>query len=164
MLLIKLQRNWEYHTWHFSQFCFTMYVDTDWVTEVCPFIKKYIKSTIMYICAFLFYAFFGLKNSIENVLECFILSVCIDWTLQHLFISISPSVPENCTAVHQCTLRRRASNDFSYPYLFPTLLLLILSRYNISIALWQEISSYMKVDEQNHLEVIKTECETQKLA
>lgn len=46
------------------------------------------------------------------------------------------------------------------PIFFPPLLLLILSRYNINIALWRGIISCIKVHKQNHLKVINTDGET----
>lgn len=162
MLLIKLQRNGEYHTWHFSQLCCTICWRFEWLTEVSPFIQKNIKSTFLYICAFLFEAFFGLKDSLENILKSLILSLSVLVGLCSIcFISVNPSVPKKYTAVHQCTQSRHASNDFSYPYLSPPLLLLILRRYNINTGLWQGVNSCIKVHKRNYLKIINTDCETQ---
>lgn len=123
--------------------------------------EEHQKYHFVHLCIFILSLFWTQEFNRKRFKVFYSLSLCIDWTLQHLFISISPSVPEKCTAVHQCTQSRHASNDFSYPCLFPPHLLLILSRYSISIALWQGINSCIKVHKQNHLKVINTDCVTQ---
>lgn len=84
-----------------------------------PFYKEeHQKCHFVYPGIFILSLFWTQESSRKHFKVFYILSVCIDWALQHLFISISPSVPEKCTAVHQCMQSRHASNDFSYPYIF----------------------------------------------
>lgn len=123
-----------------------------------PFYKELQKCHFVYMCIFILRLFWTQEFNWKHFKVFYSLSLCIDWTLQHLFISISPSV---CTAAHQCMQSRHASNDFSYPYLFPCILLLTLNRYSINIALWWEISTCIEVHKQNHLKVINTNGETQ---
>lgn len=118
VLSIKLQRVWEYYTWHFSHLWFTMYVGS-LTNRSQPFYKEHQKCHFVYLCIFILSLFRTQEFNRKHYKVFYSLSMCIDWTLQHLFISISPSVPEKCTAVHQCMQNRHASNDFSYPYLFP---------------------------------------------
>lgn len=84
-----------------------------------PFYKEeHQKCHFVYPGIFILNLFWTQESSRKHFKVFYSLSVCIDWALQHLFISISPSVPEKCTAVHQCMQSRHASNDFSYPYIF----------------------------------------------
>lgn len=119
VISIKLQRNGEYCTWHFSHLCCTMYVDT-LTNRSQPFSKEeHQKCHFVHLCIFIISLFWSQEFNRKHFKVFYSLSVCIDWTLQHFFISISPSVPEKCTAVHQCLQSRHAGNDFSYPYFFP---------------------------------------------
>lgn len=123
--------------------------------------EEHQKYLFVHLCIFIWSLLWTQGFTRKYFKGSYSLSVCIGWTSQHLFISVNPSVPKKYTAVHQCTQSRHASNDFSYPCLSPRLLLLILSRYNISTVLWQGINSCIKVHKQDHLKIINTDCEIQ---
>lgn len=86
-----------------------------------PFYKEgHQKYHFVHLCIFILSLFWSQEFNRKHFKVFYSLSVCIDWTLQHLFISISPSVPEKCTAVHQSIQSRHASNDFCIPIFSPS--------------------------------------------
>lgn len=76
VLSIKLQRDWEYYTWHFSHLCFTMCVGT-LTNRSQPFYKEHQKCHFVYLCIFILSLFWIQEFNRKHFKEFYSLSLCV---------------------------------------------------------------------------------------